>query len=64
MCDVEAWQSPMWIEIWFGPSSTLFRVASLYSFDLEVEDSSQDKAPAVRFQIINELSSFPSVFAG
>ena len=54
----------MWIEIWFGPSSTLFRVASLYSFDLEVEDSSQDKAPAVRFQIINELSSFPSVFAG
>ena len=49
MCDVEDVRSPLRIETWFGPNPAVFRVASLHPFQLEVEESPDEKVPVVRF---------------
>ena len=49
MYDAEDVGAPTRIETWFGPNPAVFRLASLHPFQLEVEESSDEKAPVVRF---------------
>lgn len=49
MCEVPHPDSHVRFQTWFGPGAAVFRVASLHSFSMSVEDSEVFDSPVVRF---------------